>query len=81
MNGAVFIDKRGKRHMARALEAYEKAHPDGSEKFKAILRDEFKELIGDARDVIEAVTQGHEINGYTVELRDRAGRTHQRSTA
>jgi hypothetical protein len=81
MDGAVFIDKRGKRHMARALEAYEKAHPSGSDKFKAILRDEFKELIGDARDVIDATREGQEINGYAVELRDRAGRTPQRSTA
>jgi hypothetical protein len=80
MNGCDFVDKRGKRHMARALEAYEREHPNGSDKFKAILRDQFKELVGDARDVIESIENGMEMNGFAVELRDRNGRT-TRSTA
>lgn len=74
MNGAAFLDKRGKRHMARLLEQYERLHPgQQSETFKAIARDVIRELTSDARDVIEAMESGTELNGVAVELRDRIG--------
>lgn len=82
MNGALFLQKRSRRHMARVMEHYEKfvephlkddlARSD-SDKFKGCLRDVIKELTSDGTDIIEAVQNGEEINGIAIEMRDRLG--------
>lgn len=81
MDGAAFLQKRTKRHMARLLEQYERlvaphlsseAHGN-SEAFKGIVRDTLKEMTGDGCDVIEAVQNGEQINEAAVQVRDRLG--------
>jgi hypothetical protein len=81
MNGALFLQKRGKRHMARTLEQFEtlvaphltgEASRDG-DRFKAIVRDSIKELVNEGSDIIDALAEGQEINGVAVALKDRIG--------
>lgn len=82
MNGALFLQKRSRRHMARLLEQYETLvvphlpaeARSQSERFKGVARDTLKEFTGDACDVVDAVSNGMEINGAAVELRDRIAR-------
>jgi hypothetical protein len=79
VNGALFLQKRSRRHMARALEGYERligplvpsSARGHEEEFKALLRDTIKDLASDGCDVIEATQRGEEINGYAVDVRDR----------
>lgn len=82
MNGALFLQKRGKRHMARTLEQFEnlvaphltgdRANREG-ERFKAIVRDSIKELVNEGSDIIDALGEGQEINGVAVALKDKIG--------
>jgi hypothetical protein len=79
VNGSLFLQKRSRRHMARALEGYERliaptlpASARGhEEEFKALLRDTIKDLTSDGCDVIEATRRGEEINGYAIDVRDQ----------
>lgn len=80
MNGSLFLQKRGKRHMARLMKHFEdlvEPHLSGAkaagdaERFKVIARDTLKELTNDGCDIIEAAEKGEEINGFAAEIRDR----------
>jgi hypothetical protein len=81
VNGSLFLQKRSRRHMARALEGYERligplvpaTARRHEEEFKALLRDTIKDLTSDGCDVIEATRRGEEINGYAVDVRDQIG--------
>lgn len=84
MNGALFLQHRSRRHMARLLEQFEalvephltgpKAKED-AKAFKGVARDLVKEMVGDASDVMDALGSGQEINGHAVSIRDRVGAT------
>lgn len=81
MNGALFVQRRSKRHMARLMEQYERlvephlppeARAD-SQTFKGCARDVIKEMTGEASDVLDALETGMEINELAVQMRDQVG--------
>lgn len=80
MNGALFLQQRSKRHMARLMQGFEEMilphlPAEGRrdvERFKGLARQTIQELTGDGCDVIGATERGEEINGYAVDIRDQA---------